>query len=355
MKKRVTISGNRRTSTRRQRRDQHLLDVKVRSQKATQQRNRRIMTVFCTLTILITGAVALYRGGRAAMKHFLWENPDYQIAEIEVVSDGVLTREQTLAASGITTGQNIFTVSPARTRERLAQLPQVERVEVQRIMPNKISISIVERKPVAWITAGHDDDPSASPNALLIDRSGRLIDSKLRLPQYLHLPVICGAALKNLQAGDAIETEEVKGALDLLRLTSDGALQPRFEIRSIDLSQGYCMIVTDRNRAQITFSSDKIDWQLERLAMLFDHVEQGKRELQTANLMVQRNLPVTYFPINPDITLDEPIEEVPPPMAKTPAPIIEKTRSAKKKSVPSRRAPTIRKALPVERTKNGQG
>jgi hypothetical protein len=55
------------------------------------------------------------------------------------------------------------------------------------------------------------------------------------------------------------------------------------------------MIVTERSRAKITFGLEKIDDQLDRLAAVMEHVESSNREIQTVNLMVQRNTPVTFF------------------------------------------------------------
>ena len=58
--------GNQRVSNSRQRRRQHLLDVKVRSRSATEQRNRRIL-VFISKVVLATALmIGIYFGAREA-------------------------------------------------------------------------------------------------------------------------------------------------------------------------------------------------------------------------------------------------------------------------------------------------
>lgn len=285
---------NQRRSSRKQIKQQNLLEVTVRSAKAAEQRNRRLVTWTCVLALVAMTIGGIYYGAREGLRRFLWENPDYNLAEIEISTDGSLGREQVLDATGIRQGVNIFRINIWKAREKLTELPQVEVAEIERTLPNKIAIHITERKPIAWIAAKFDEDPTVYASSFLVDAKGTLIKSKNQLSEYFHLPVIYGVHTEDLEAGKSISTPEVKAALDLVRLNSDDSAQARLQVRSIDVSKGYCMVVTDRSHARITLGLDHIDTQVERLTMVLDHIEQGKRELQTVNLMVQRNVPVTF-------------------------------------------------------------
>lgn len=344
--------GNHRVSSRKHRTQQHLLDVKVRSRTAARQRTRRTIKWLCLCVLLVSAIGSVYYGSRAALDRFFWRNPDYQVAQIEVADDGALSREQIIAASGVKTGENIFVVDLSAAREKLGQLPQVEHVEVERILPGKVSINLTERKPVAWVTAKSEDDPSSQPSSLLIDRNGALVDAKSRLPAYLHLPVISGVALDKWAPGQIIATPEVRAALDLLRITAEEPGQ--FQIRSIDISKGYCMIVTDSSHARVTFGLERLDWQLNRLGVLLHNVEQNDHELLTANLLVERNIPVTYA-VPEDAIVPAPTS---PPNVKTsaparvvaeprPIPATRSRRASTPRPKPTPTPPTIRKALPV--------
>jgi len=285
---------NQRNSSRKQRKQQHLLDVKVRSRAATRQRNRRVLAWFCSVFLFCGAIGGILYGGREALRRFFWQNPDYNLAEVAIHTDGPLTREQIIQATNIHEGRNIFTINLSAARKGLMTLPQVERAEIERILPNKISIDIAERKPVAWVAQKDDGDPSSDPGAFLIDHDGMLLRVKNQVPDYYHLPVISGLAVDNYEEGESIDLPEVKAALQLIRLTGENPA--RYQIRSIDVSKGYCMIATDERHAKITFPLDNIEAQLDRLALLFANVDLSKRDIQTVNLLVQRNVPVTFVP-----------------------------------------------------------
>ena len=146
-------SRNRRVSNVRQRRQQHLLDVKVRSRKATAHRVRRAMGVLSRVILVAASLGAVYAGAREAVKRLFFENPDYQLKTIELQTDGTLQREQVLKATDLREGENIFRVNLAGVHDSIQQLPQTDEVEVVRKLPGEIDIRVIERKPVAWITS----------------------------------------------------------------------------------------------------------------------------------------------------------------------------------------------------------
>jgi cell division septal protein FtsQ len=279
----------------RQRRQQHLLDVKVRSRRATQHRVRRAMGVLCRIFLAAALCGAAYAGVREGARRLLFENSDFQIKTIELQTDGTLQREQVLKAVDLHEGENIFKVNLARVHDSIQQLPQTDEVQVVRKLPGEIDIHVVERKPVAWITSEKEiSDPFASDAAFLVDARGVLMKQKKLLPEYLGLPLILGCSSESLEAGRVVESAEAKTALELLRLSERSFLQMRFQIREIDVSKGYCLLVTDKNRARVTLGFNDLQTQLRRLEQFLAYCDDSKQELGTLNLLVQRNIPVTF-------------------------------------------------------------
>lgn len=286
---------NRRLSSFRQRRQQHLLDVKVRSRKAVAHRNRRVLVVFSKIVLVIALLSGIYVGARFAAKRFFLENSDYRLTNIEVQTDGTLQREQILNVANLHEGENIFRVNLASVHDRLQELPQVDEIEVVRKLPAEIDIRIVERKPIAWITSEKQvADPFASEAAFLVDARGALMKEKKLLPEYLGLPLILGCGSESLEAGKIVASPETKAALELLRLSTRSFMQTRFQIREIDVSKGYCLMVTDKNHSKVTFGFDNLDLQLQRLEQFLIYSDDAHREIATVNLLVQRNIPVTF-------------------------------------------------------------
>lgn len=345
---------NRRVSNTRQRRQQHLLDVKVRSNTATHLRNKRILVVTSKILLSVLVLAGFVYGVRYGAKRLFFENPDYRLSKIEVRTDGTLQREQVLQTAELREGENIFSVNLARVHDQLQQLAQVDEVQVVRNMPGEIDIQIVERKPVAWITTEEEmSDPFASETAFLVDARGVLMKEKKLLPEYLGLPVIAGCANESLEAGKVVETFEAKAALELLRLSTRSFMQTRFQIREIEVSKGYCLLVTDKNHTRVTFGFDNLDAQLQRLEQFLVYSDDSKRELETVNLLVQRNIPVT-FAKSPTEIINETIDpegEEPKILKAMPVRADGKAESAPErvKGKSTAAAPKVRKATPVER------
>lgn len=344
-------SRNRRVSNVRQRRQQHLLDVKVRSRRATQHRIRRTMGVLSRVILLAALLGAVYAGAREAARRLFFENPDYQLRTIELQTDGTLQREQVLKETDLREGENIFKVNLARVHDRIQQLPQTDEVQVVRKLPSEIDIHVVERKPVAWITSEKEiSDPFASDAAFLVDARGALMKQKKLLPEYLGLPLILGCSSETLEAGKVVESSEAKTALELLRLSTRSSLQMRFQIREVDVSKGYCLLVTDKNHARVTFGFNDLETQLRRLEHFLVYCDDSKQELGTVNLLVQRNIPVTFAERAANVINDtiEPAVE-PRIMKAIPVHAQEKTMSsAPKTSADSMSHP---KAIPSQRKK----
>ncbi len=342
---------NQRVSNRKQRRQQHLLDVKVRSRSAMQHRNRRILFFVSKIVLVAIAGGALYLGASEGAKHFFFDNPDYQLRMVDVRSDGTLQRDQILKTVDLHEGENIFRVNLAAVHDRLQQLPQVDEVEVIRRLPGEIDIRIIERKPIAWISSEREvSDPFASDAAFLVDGRGVLMKEKKLLPEYLGLPLISGCTSESLEAGKIVDSTEAKAALELLRLSTGSFMQTRFQIREINLSKGYCLLVTDKSRTRVSFGFDNLDLQLKRLEQFLVYADDSKQELATVNLLVQRNIPVT-FAKPPSEVINETIDpqEKPRIMKATPAHPPAKSGTLSVPRPRARSSPEIRRAIPVQK------
>ena len=340
---------NRRISNLRQRRQQHLLDVKVRSRKAAHHRNRKVLVTLSKLALVAGFCVAVYLGALEGAKRFFFENPEYQLKTIEVQTDGTLQRDQIVEVADLHEGENIFKINLARVHDRIQQLPQVDDVQVVRKLSGEIDIRVVERKPVAWLTSEKEfSDPFVSDAAFLVDARGVLMKQKKLLPEYLGLPLILGCSSESLEAGKIVESSEAKTALELLRLSVRSFMQTRFQIRDIDVSKGYCLLVTDKNHTRITFGLNDLEEQLQRLEQFLVYCDDSKQELETVNLLVQRNIPVT-FTRPPAAVINDTIE---PPVEPRILKAIPVHSSAKTTAPPSK---AHSRATPKQLRSNGRG
>jgi len=331
---------NQRLSSSRLRKQQHLLEVSVRADKARSLRNRAIAAFTCKAIFFAALAVGAWIGGKEGLRRLVWENADLALSDIRVSTDGSLQRDQILQAGGVRSGVNIFRVNTDQIRAGIDKLPQVERAEIQVIRPNRLDITVTERRPIAWVTERADEIPTVSEKAWLIDARGIVMKTKRMLEEYLHLPHISGVAVADLVPGQRVNTVEMQAALEIVRIDAENT---RWQARNLDLSKGYCVIVTDQNHAKITFGLDEIEQQIDRLTRFLDRADAEKKELRTVNLLVRKNTPVTFH---------DPDAEAPADAASAPAPALAasedkpkaKTVSDEKKAKPT---PVVKAAIPV--------
>ena len=180
----------------------------------------------------------------------------------------------------------------------MAAIPQVEKVSVSRQLPNRVAIQINERKPVAWIASTHGpatrDEVVSSKYSWLVDAAGVLLRPKKLGVQDRFLPIIRNYNEGPFSEGQEASGEEMKAALDLLRAQQESSNTARFQIEEIDLSRRFGLIVTDRNGLQVLFGLDEMDRQLKRLDVYLQAIDQRAQRPQTINLLVERNVPVTF-------------------------------------------------------------
>ena len=226
----------------------------------------------------------------------------------------------------------------SRAKTRIESIPEVEHVQVSRQLPNRITVEINERKPVAWLSTARGidtrDEVVASKDSFLIDANGVLLLPRKLSPQDRYLPIIRHYNGTSLAEGTQTEGEEIKAALDLLRAHQESLVAARFQIQEIDLAKHYGLQVTDHNGTQVLFALEEMDRQLKRLDTYLQYTDQHGQRIQTINLLVQKNVPVTYMvdAVATDKPVDTPCDGGPQCPTASPLP-------AKSTSVPGKEKP----------------
>ena len=100
------------------------------------------------------GACLLLLAAVGVAVGWLLTSPRFAITEVAVSGASRLTPEDVVAASGIGPGTNLFRLDRAGVIARLEALPLVRRADLVRRFPNRITISIEERRPFTLVHAG---------------------------------------------------------------------------------------------------------------------------------------------------------------------------------------------------------
>ena len=111
--------------------------------------------------ILLGGATFIVLAGLITtgilVRRFLVHDPHFRIPGASSIQSSGLSevnRTEVLPVFGEDIGRNIFFVPLSERRKQLEAIPWVQRATVMRYLPDRLSVSIVERTPVAFVREG---------------------------------------------------------------------------------------------------------------------------------------------------------------------------------------------------------
>jgi cell division protein FtsQ len=108
----------------------------------------RIFLLLCTVVVL--GAAGM---GALLLKTYVERDARFRISgagNIQTSGLAQVTRAELLPVFGEDIGRNIFFVNLEERRRELEEIPWVEHATVMRLLPDRIRVTVVERKPVAF-------------------------------------------------------------------------------------------------------------------------------------------------------------------------------------------------------------
>lgn len=155
----------------------------------------------------------------------------FRVSTIGVEGNAIYSPEEIIAASGIEKGDNLFFINQFSAISRIyAKLPYVEKAAIDRSLPNKLTIVVIESRAVAWV--------AAEDGYWAIDRSCKLLskvesDALQGLIRIDGLTPIAPEAGKVIAPGEA-ETPKVNYLSAILQQVD--ALNLRGQISYIDIN-----------------------------------------------------------------------------------------------------------------------
>jgi cell division protein FtsQ len=105
----------------------------------------------------VTLTLAAVAAGAYITRQFLIRDPHFRIngaASIQSSGLSEVNRADVLPVFGSDIGRNIFFVPLAERRKELEAIPWVQQATVMRFLPDRLSVSILERTPVAFVREG---------------------------------------------------------------------------------------------------------------------------------------------------------------------------------------------------------
>lgn len=195
----------------------------LRRQKPVEIRRKKLGARGWTFyrRMLIFGAVGIAGVSAAAIAgRFLLYSPRVLLVkpeQIEVVGNQIVGREAVLQQFARDRGRSVLRIPLDARRSALQEIPWVESATVERILPNRVRIEVVERTPIAFLRNGSE--------LALIDAHGVILDR----PQGadLQFPIVTGLSdsMPREERGKRMQTfQEFLKDIDLVRSGSSDHL-----------------------------------------------------------------------------------------------------------------------------------
>jgi hypothetical protein len=273
-----------------------MLELKVRTASLQRQRRQRVGGWLWNASAVIVVLVLLAVAGRLCVEKFFLRNAEYSLKHLDARLNGAMTEEQLVKLTGFSTGKNLFLLDLDEANRKLAATPEVRSANVERILPDTIRVTLERRVPVflfAGTGEGEASETFIPGKSYLCDNAGVMLRPERLDPEFLALPVIRGIDLTGAEPGKPLGNERLTYAIGLAEALSEMP-EETLKVRSIDVSKPYDAIVTDASNARFTFGNHDLPGQLDRMRKLLAHCQETGRRIETANLMVVRNTPVTF-------------------------------------------------------------
>jgi cell division protein FtsQ len=243
----------------------------------------------CIIAIAVTALGCMAWATRDYARHS-WRFRIDSSDNLEITGVQNASRTRVLEVAGKDLGRNVFFISLDERKQQLEQIPWVESATVMRVLPNRISVHIKERTPVAFVQIG--------PKISLIDSNGVVMGLPASRQTKYSFPVVRGIT----------ETEPLSSRAAAMKLynrmarelDSGGEDGPRYtrQLSEVDLSDPEDIkVVANEGSGTLLVHLGAQDF-LERYKLYLAHVKEWRQQfpnLQSVDLRYEGQIVV-----NPD-------------------------------------------------------
>lgn len=277
-----------------------VLDVKLRSSKVRAARVRMLAVGLSTCFAVVLGVWLLWCGAEWLLTNFVYQNKAFALEEIDIQTDGYLSRDQIQRWSGVKLGENLLALDLVNLERNLKLIPMVQSASIERILPRTLRVRIVEREPLAQVNV-----PRPRPGGGIdwapfhLDPDGYVmppLDNSQRDPSAPQIPELLteirGLNPNEIQPGRHLDAPQLQAALKLLLAFERSPMAGLVDLKRIDVSASDVLLVITGQGSEVTFSLKDPELQLARWRTIFDPAQKLGKAIATLDLAVSNNIPV---------------------------------------------------------------
>ena len=216
------------------------------------------------LTLLASGilVVALVALG-ISVHSFIFSSEYFLVRDIEVVDKNPQKIDHSLARLRQAPG-NIFSLDLHGIQRRLEQsYPEIQTVRVSRVMPNKLVLEVIHRRPIAQIELVSQAGPRVYYS---VNEEGYVLALCGSEPRP-NLPVITGVNMRpqEVEIGRCYERSPIETALALRRQLLARGIWQKYTVTRIDVTHPRSIVFVIDNRVEVRLGAVDADARLDQL------------------------------------------------------------------------------------------
>jgi cell division protein FtsQ len=210
----------------------------------------------------------------------------FLLSRFEVRGNSVLTEDEVLELSGAVMGSNLLDVRISALEEAVAASPRVDRAQVRRVLPDRVVVTLDEKRPAALVTSGR--------GVVEVTDDGLVLPAAAQTAS-VDLPVITGA-VGEVDTSCTELSRELTEALALLRRAREVSEGLWMEISEIRIAPGSGLVIyTVADGAEIRVGSGALGSRdLERLWRVLRDIRDRGEEAETIDLRFKDQVIVRF-------------------------------------------------------------
>jgi hypothetical protein len=279
----------------------HILDVKLSAIQRRRSRLRRLVLFAGMCVSVFAGLLIVWRGGEWLMRRGLYENRAFAIHQLNVETDGVLSREQIRSWAGVRLTDNLLALNLARVKRDLELVPAIESVAVERVLPHTLRIRVTEREPIARTFLPNLRAAGVTNRGVYtLDGAGYFMfpleAAQRAIPAQTddHLPVLVGIPVADIRPGRRAESPQVLAALRLISAFDRSPMAGVVDLKEIDLANPGMLVARTAQSNAVVFGLSDPEPQLRRWRAVHDHAQKTSKHLAWLDLSVANNIPAQF-------------------------------------------------------------
>jgi cell division septal protein FtsQ len=230
----------------------------------------RLLKGLCKATILILFVAVLALACRVVYGYMM-DSPLLTLREVVIEGCRKTSERDILFTTQLHRRPNILSIELASLRRKVENNPWIERAEIRRVFPDRISIKIIERQPAAMILLDH---------LYYIDAQG-VIFARVPDGHEIDRPILTGLHRDDFEANSNQSWGLVSKALELMKLMEGGEVLSQKDISEIHVDKAFGInIFTHEKAVEIKLGLDNYEAKWKRLERVWRHL--GQRALKPA-------------------------------------------------------------------------